>query len=156
MEVAVGVITNSDDRVPQILSSLGIKVGALRYGMTPSRNDKDSKRKGLVDIDFVALSYDVGFQKPSREIFDAAKSLGNPGRLPKNRIRLVHVGDDLGKDSNAAEQAGWEALLLDREGAYSAWKPKTTISIPSLDGLKAYVLSILVQRSTDEWKMRRD
>ena len=61
------------------------------------------------DIDFVMLSYDVGFEKPDSKIFDATKQM-----LP-GQERFVHVGDDLQKDYLGAKRAGWEGVLLDRE-----------------------------------------
>ena len=100
----VGVITNSDDRVPSILSSFGLQVGPWRH--------RDGSRASLQegdDIDFVMLSYDVGFEKPDSKIFDATKQM-----LP-GQERFVHVGDDLQKDYLGAKRAGWEGVLLDRE-----------------------------------------
>ncbi|CAD6571889.1 MAG: hypothetical protein ASARMPRED_004902 [Alectoria sarmentosa] len=100
----VGIITNSDDRVPSILSNFGLQVGLRRYGY-----EFQASVKAEDDIDFVTMSYDVGFQKPGSEIFDAAKQMV-PGQ-----DRFLHVGDDLQKDYYAARRAGWEGFLLDRE-----------------------------------------
>lgn len=100
----VGVITNSDNRVPSILSNFGLKVGLRRHG-----NDSQASVGPGDDINFVILSYDVGFEKPDSEIFDAAKQMV-PGRE-----RFLHIGDDLQKDYYAANRAGWEGILLDRE-----------------------------------------
>ena len=100
----VGVITNSDDRVPSILSSFGLQVGLCRHG-----NDAQASFKAEDDINFVMLSYDVGFEKPSSEIFDATKQM-----VPFHE-RFLHVGDDLQNDYYAAKRAGWEGVLLDRE-----------------------------------------
>lgn len=100
----VGIITNSDNRVPSILSNFGLKVGLRRHG-----NDSQASVKAEDDINFVMLSYDVGFEKPDSKIFDAAKQLV-PGQE-----RFLHIGDDLQKDYYAAKRAGWEGLLLDRD-----------------------------------------
>ena len=99
----VGVITNSDDRVPSILSNFGLQVGLCRHG-----NASQAPFKAEDDINFVVLSHDVGSEKPNSRIFDAAKHL-----VPKQE-RFVHIGDDLQKDYYAAQRAGWEGFLLDR------------------------------------------
>ena len=103
-EPIVGVITNSDDRVPSILSSLGLQVGLWRYG-----DDSWTSIKPNDDIQFVLMSYDIGLEKPNSGIFDSVKQM-----LP-GQERFLHVGDDLQKDYYAAKRAGWEGFLLDRE-----------------------------------------
>lgn len=65
------------------------------------------------DIDFVALSYDVGVEKPDRKIFDAARDLGVMGN-DLEPGECLHVGDDFLKDVQAAEAAGWRSLRVDR------------------------------------------
>ena len=115
---AIGVITNSDDRVPSVLSSLGLNVSRRRYGLTVKDLDPRSDMEG--DIDFVVMSYDVGYEKPSRDVFDAAKQLvwstwGNS----EQEDRFIHVGDDLNKDFEGAQRAGWESVLLDRNGIHN-------------------------------------
>lgn len=99
----IGVITNSDDRVPTILSNFGLQVGLWRYG-----NDSQASFDAEDDINFVMLSYDVGFEKPDSKMFDTTKQM-----VPGQR-RFLHVGDDLQKDYYAAKRAGWEGFLLDR------------------------------------------
>ncbi|KAK0741370.1 hypothetical protein B0T18DRAFT_473058 [Schizothecium vesticola] len=72
-KVVVGVITNSDDRVPSILSSLGLRTGPLRAG---GAMDDARGGGGLPwDVDFHCMSYDVGHAKPDRRIFEAAVGL---------------------------------------------------------------------------------
>ena len=105
----VGVITNSDDRVPSILSSFGLQVGLWRHG-----NGSQASLKTEHDINFVMLSYDVGVEKPETQIFDATKQM-----LPGQK-RFLHVGDDLQKDYFGAKRAGWEGILLDRQ-ANNSW-----------------------------------
>ena len=100
----VGIITNSDNRVPSILTNFGLRVGLWRHG-----NDFQASFKAEDDINFLILSYDVGFEKPDSKIFDATKQL-IPGQE-----RFLHIGDDLQKDYYAAKRAGWEGLLLDRK-----------------------------------------
>ena len=106
----IGVLTNSDDRVPRILSSLGLQVGSWRYG-EPLFDQR--KLPGTNhDIDFVALSYDIGFSKPDPRIFDATKKMAQ--KALGEDLKCIHVGDDLDKDYYAAQAAGWQSVLLDR------------------------------------------
>jgi FMN phosphatase YigB (HAD superfamily) len=117
--IVVGIITNSDDRVPSILESLGLKVGPRRVGQSSQYMAHSSVRK---DIDFVVHSYDVGHEKPDRRIFDAATSLltstlAKDGQgITSDDFEKLYVGDDLEKDYEGAEAAGWHAVLLDRNG----------------------------------------
>jgi hypothetical protein len=132
------VITNSDDRVPDVLMSLGIKVNGLRYNgseeaMVEESKGKEGESKGkeeqskeeekgkeTQDIDFCIMSYDVGVEKPGPEIFEAAIStlssmLQSEGKIYEgNDWDKVYVGDEVGKDAKGAVLAGWDAVLLDR------------------------------------------
>ncbi|EPE06431.1 haloacid dehalogenase [Ophiostoma piceae UAMH 11346] len=103
-QIVVGVITNSDDRVPDILMSMGLRVRPLRYGQSQDQDqDQDDQLldgqdpEGLGklteqneasigqsshpnpnaenDIDFHCMSYDVGVEKPDPRIFRAAEGL---------------------------------------------------------------------------------
>lgn len=94
--IVVGVISNSDDRVPAVLKSLGLTVGDVRADQERSSMDlpgfeertrMDEDAKGLSsalssssetiepvnDIDMVITSYEAGEEKPQRLIFDVAK-----------------------------------------------------------------------------------
>lgn len=94
----IGVITNSDDRVPSILSSLGLTVGARTAGKAkqvshdgaqfqPTRDGHAANVTPIglptwryfdqldEDIHFVILSYDVGAEKPDPRTFRAAKDV---------------------------------------------------------------------------------
>ena len=117
-QFAIGVITNSDDRVPSVLSSLGLEVGPRRYGFGVESPDPHFNMED--DIDFVVMSYDVGYEKPSRDVFDAAKQLvGSKWGDPDQEDRFIHIGDDLKKDFEGAQRAGWESVLLDRKGIHN-------------------------------------
>ena len=140
-ELTIGVITNSDDRVPSVLSSLGLEVSSRRYGLMADSLDPPSDVED--DIDFVVMSYDVGYEKPSRDVFDAAKQLvrstwGNPDQDD----RFIHIGDDLKKDFEGAERAGWESVLLDRDGTHkvhSSQKARALTVIRDLRELIPYM-----------------
>ncbi|KAI7278645.1 hypothetical protein KC345_g5864 [Hortaea werneckii] len=90
----VGLITNSDDRVPGVLSSLG-----LTY-----------------DIDFSVMSYDIGCEKPDKRIFSAAEEIWRqlPGSVDArdDEWDKVYVGDEYGKDVVGAQAAGWHSVLI--------------------------------------------
>ena len=127
-DIAVGVTTNSDDRVPSILSSLGLDVSPLRWEAHDSTTRILEESKAIRDIDFTVLSYDVGFEKPSHEIFDAARILGDRClNASDSHTTYVHIGDDLEKDVRAALSAGWGATLLDREGKYPSGSRMTDL-----------------------------
>ncbi|KAF2021531.1 hypothetical protein BU24DRAFT_417170 [Aaosphaeria arxii CBS 175.79] len=111
----VGIVTNSDDRVPGILQSFGLEVGNRRFDIA-ERVIANSQE----DIDFVILSYDVGYEKPDRPIFDAAvESLKqmlakeSQGQSIEDFEKL-YVGDEYEKDYVGAKNAGWNAIRLDR------------------------------------------
>lgn len=118
-KVVVGIITNSDDRVPGILESFGLKVGPRRFGKSSKAIITSSGRD---DIDFVVLSYDVGHEKPDYRIFDAATSVlketlaSDENGANSDDFEKLYVGDDLEKDYHGAEAAGWHTVLLDRNG----------------------------------------
>ncbi|KAH7400909.1 hypothetical protein DE146DRAFT_677586 [Phaeosphaeria sp. MPI-PUGE-AT-0046c] len=68
-KIIVGIITNSDNRVPGILQSFGLEVAPRHVGTT-TKTDADCDTEK--DIEFVVMSYDVGHEKPDCRIFDAA------------------------------------------------------------------------------------
>lgn len=140
--LVVGVISNSDDRVPAVLKSLGLKIGDVRADSDPSRmdlpsfgegGDKDSRpehsefEQCLNDIDMIITSYEAGEEKPHGLIFDVAKkkaqtilrsrttSLNIAEFDSSNDWLCLHVGDDYSKDYRGAANAGWNAVLVLRE-----------------------------------------
>ncbi|KAF2660557.1 hypothetical protein K491DRAFT_589214 [Lophiostoma macrostomum CBS 122681] len=120
----IGVITNSDNRVPSVLESLGLSVGPRRFGSVSQQRTTEQKKP---DIDFVVLSYDVESAKPDRKIFDAGVDMlrdvldaeaddndHNP-KLSVKDFEKLYVGDEIDKDYLGAERAGWNALYLKRK-----------------------------------------
>lgn len=125
--ITLGIISNSDPRVPFILHDLG--VGILHYHTHaplsstshaldhPSPTSAKHAKNGY--LDFLTLSYDVGVSKPDRGIFEAAERRGlevagieGRGVEEGGRFgRKVHIGDEFGKDVEAARNAGWEGVL---------------------------------------------
>jgi FMN phosphatase YigB (HAD superfamily) len=119
----VGVITNSDNRVPSILSSFGLRVSPLRAGMPFDPAEVAGQQ---YDIDLHSMSYDVGFAKPDRRIFDAAEDMANQllavqeAANSRQDICLdkgvpwlkLYVGDEYEKDVVGASHAGWNSVFI--------------------------------------------
>mmetsp|Transcript_14686 Transcript_14686/g.26615 ORF Transcript_14686/g.26615 Transcript_14686/m.26615 type:complete len:205 (-) Transcript_14686:240-854(-) len=120
--IATGVISNADERYgDSILPMLGL-------------GD---------DMNFLTFSKTVGFEKPGKEIFQAAMKQAepwlclvnpdkdedsfNPHCPPLKPGEVLHIGNDFKKDYIGAKNAGFHAALLDRydekELAYS-WRQK--------------------------------
>ena len=138
--LVVGVITNSDDRVPDVLTSLGLKVKPLRHGEDPRQYHPTNE---AADVDFAIMSYDVGHEKPDKRIFEAADTmlqemLKAEGHKDAELTdwRKIYVGDEMAKDVVGATDAGWEAVFIDRgEGSPpdSAVSPQDYVETRSLD-----------------------
>lgn len=109
-------MTNSDDRVPDVLTSLGVKVSPLRFGVEPQQAVADEEDVSW-DVDLSVMSYDVGVEKPDRGIFEAAEQMvplvpGLKGEGVEEWER-IYVGDEYAKDVVGAIGAGWKAVLID-------------------------------------------
>ena len=115
-DLLLGILTNSDDRVISILESFGLQVNPWRHG-TNKVGTAHVNPKICKDVDFVALSYDAGFEKPHRRIFDVAREMADLVQFEVSDC--IHIGDDLEKDYQGAEAAGWKGLLLDRKGIHA-------------------------------------
>lgn len=103
----IGVISNSDPRVRSILQSLGLTLGT-------SNTPKDLKS----DLQFVVLSYETGFEKPLPNNFDIAERLARKMLPPAEAgvgFSKIYIGDDVTKDGESAVNAGWDAIIVDRE-----------------------------------------
>ncbi|KAF2145017.1 uncharacterized protein K452DRAFT_200136, partial [Aplosporella prunicola CBS 121167] len=122
----IGVVTNSDDRVAGILRSFDLRVGHGIYGepMPPPPARAHPAKPEDNDVDFVLTSYDCGYEKPHRGIFDAAREMllqrfsvvdESGTRSPEDSWQMLYVGDEFAKDVVGSEAAGWDALLIDRE-----------------------------------------
>lgn len=137
--VLVGVVSNSDDRLPAVFKSLGLRVGSLRADQTveSARLLGFEDRSGVLsqpqsrgespdeepnDLDFVITSYEAGVEKPSPDIFHIAsrqaRSLVSPADAEGEWV-CVHAGDEVGKDCSAPLKAGWEGYYVPhkRDGA---------------------------------------
>jgi len=107
--IATGVISNADERYgDSILPMLGL-------------GD---------DMKFLTFSKNVGYEKPRKEIFQAAIKQAEPwlSLVKSNSMRedafnscpplkpeeVLHIGNDFKKDYLGAKDAGFHAILLDR------------------------------------------
>ncbi|KAF2235415.1 hypothetical protein EV356DRAFT_514230 [Viridothelium virens] len=144
----VGIITNSDDRVPPILESLGLRVGQ-RY--QPELGFREFRPKSDLDIDFVVLSYDAGVEKPSPSIFEAARIAAQAFEEFEDQkdLMAIYVGDELKKDVVGATDAGWEAVLLDRDGKYEGSERGIPTRLQRKSGQSSLEASITVARDID-------
>ncbi|XP_059618373.1 rhythmically expressed gene 2 protein-like [Phlebotomus argentipes] len=82
----VGVITNSDPRIRDVVKSLE-----------------------LPEFDFVLCSYDIGVQKPHRDIFQAALKLADQSIVAEE---CLHIGNTPHLDYLGAHEAGWSSVLI--------------------------------------------
>ncbi|KAK1777611.1 hypothetical protein QBC45DRAFT_184728 [Copromyces sp. CBS 386.78] len=121
--VVLGVISNSDDRVGGILSSLGLDVSPLRF-QRESKQDTHFESVRPVDgksydVDFTVMSYDVEESKPHKLMWQAGEMLARRavvhelGKFDESVPWLkLYVGDDIKKDIESAWGCGWNAVLL--------------------------------------------
>ncbi|KAJ8738066.1 hypothetical protein PYW08_000661 [Mythimna loreyi] len=84
---AVGVISNFDPRLYDILQNVGL----------------------YKNFDFIVTSYESGYSKPDERIF---KSAIDKCATTVSASEALHIGDDVVKDYEGARKAGWHALLV--------------------------------------------
>lgn len=148
--IVLGVISNSDDRVPAVLKALGLRVGDTRADedrssmelpgfeergskQTPQPQNHDTTAQPDADLDVVITSYEAGEEKPNKLIFDVAKRQARllarhdaPAGLDEaDDWTYIHVGDDYQKDYLGAVDAGWQSYSLERDGGEK--RPARTI-----------------------------
>lgn len=155
----IGIITNSDDRVPGILESFDLKVGPRRVSTFDTRS-----REAILadDINFVVLSYDVGFEKPHRQMFDTATKMlreiltANQDSLKTDDFEKLYVGDELEKDYLGAQCSGWSSVYLDRgsltqESQEGAEMELFRMNMSDRQGKKTQVVAISDMRALGAW-----
>jgi hypothetical protein len=104
--------------VPSILESFDIRIDPKRVGTSSQSSTLPSRWH---DIDFVVQSYDVGYEKPDRRVFDAAMALLSEKLVDEGKgesaddFEKLYLGDDLENDYLGARAAGWDAALIDRK-----------------------------------------
>lgn len=159
-KTVVGIITNSDDRVTGILESFGLKIGSRRVCTSDQRHLERSLDD---DISFVILSYDVGFEKPDRRMFDSATDMlrqmlavSHEG-LKVDDFEKIYVGDELQKDYNGARDAGWSGLLLDRSSttataSKASHRQLAEKTVQDKNGASQTVLTVTSLQGLSEWR----
>ena len=104
----LGVISNWDDRLRPLLSRLGL----ANHFQT------------------IVVSCEAGSAKPAPAIFQkAAGQLGMEGSV------ILHVGDSLEMDIQAAQSAGWSAVQIIRKGVgVGEWQVTSLLDLSALIG----------------------
>lgn len=97
----IGIVSNSDPRLRKVVEEFGLE-------------------RFLYSHEAYSLSYEVDYEKPSKEIFkDAELRFSRCSNDSSDSMQhFWHVGDDLEKDFYGALEAGWNAVLMDRTGEY--------------------------------------
>ncbi|CAK1554036.1 unnamed protein product [Leptosia nina] len=85
--IELGVISNFDPRLHEVLHQLNL----------------------TTYFKFVLTSYEVGYNKPDKAIFQLAKM---QTKFNISSEECLHIGDDYEKDFEGAKGAGWEAILV--------------------------------------------
>lgn len=153
--IVVGIISNTDDRVSSILSSLGLRVGTAwaNNGELLSPGGKKIEPDGHYDVDFIVTSYEAGNEKPHKGIFEVAEKRAREhllatesdskhprSSLEKTAWSYVHVGDHYEQDYEGAVNAGWNCYLLPRDGIEHA--PKDLGRVNKVDTLTELLLQL--------------
>jgi FMN phosphatase YigB (HAD superfamily) len=153
----LGVVSNSDPRVRDILSSFHPPI-PFTPSMFPPRYTPHSRHThhsfGPAHFSFAALSYETGFEKPDPRAFDRALRLAQKSldtlhpvaRLTRtgsemlqdvrNEFHCLHVGDDVNKDVLAALGAGWDVVLIDRKNPVPISTRTVSLAPPPAEGEK--------------------
>ena len=98
------------------MKNLGLKLALVSNAPPPSK--VAIEKLGLTKFfDKIIFSCDVGFMKPDKEIFDY--SVDALGIKPSE---VLMIGDSLKKDVEGAINAGFDGILIDREGTSSYQK----------------------------------
>lgn len=101
----LGIISNFDSRIFDVLSALGIE----RF------------------FDSVTISSRAGSAKPAKAIFLVALE-----QAQVKAASALHVGDSLREDVEGARAAGLKALLLDRQGRFRLPDPPAIATLDQL------------------------
>jgi putative hydrolase of the HAD superfamily len=110
------------------LQAAGLRLGVLS-NWDASIHDA-LRRLGLAGrFDAIVVSAEIGAEKPQPAAFAAAAAA-----LRAVPHRILHVGDDPGRDVDGARAAGFWALLVQRDGEPAARRPRvaTLAELPAL------------------------
>jgi hypothetical protein len=77
----------------------------------------EAERDAYIPVSFLTLSHSARAEKPAPAIFSIAKATAlQITGWDESDTDFIHIGDDYAKDYLGAKSAGWEAILLDRDG----------------------------------------
>lgn len=99
--IVMGVVSNWDSRLPQILDNLGL-AGYFK---------------------FILASTVVGSAKPDRKIFEEALR-----RSEVDAGEACHIGDELNADFHGASRIGIQGILIDRLGKHASPEISSRVS----------------------------
>lgn len=107
------------NQVLERLSAAGYRLAVLTNG------NGDLSEYGIAEVFEVVLrAEEVGYAKPDPRYFAAAQKVA--GLLPH---QMLLVGDDLEHDVRGAQEAGWQAIWLNKSGAATPeWVQRPAIS----------------------------
>ncbi|MDE7386361.1 MAG: YjjG family noncanonical pyrimidine nucleotidase [Muribaculaceae bacterium] len=92
------------------IKSRGMMTGVLSNGFTEVQHRK-IRNSGLAPlVDFTVLSDDIGINKPDVRLYRHAEQVAGT-----TAAQCIMVGDNPDTDIRGAVDAGWKAVLLDRE-----------------------------------------
>lgn len=140
-DVILGIISNTDPAVYDLLKNLNL----FQY-FTP----------------YTYFSYDLDMSKPDSKLFDYVVNdvlKRNPkinGDLSDKQSFLKHcwhIGDEIGKDMLAAENAGWNGILVDRldkNGYLGNYSSRTSMTEHEL------LLDKVDQHAENIWELCRE
>ena len=106
------------------------KVGVVTNGLVNAQIEKLKICQIAGFIDFMVTSEEVGFKKPSKEIFQEAIR-----RAQAEPSEAVYVGDSWESDIVPSHNVGMKTVWLNRYGL-SCPNPKITVEIKSFIGIK--------------------
>lgn len=92
----IGVISNFDPRLHNLLSNMNLQ----KY------------------LNFVITSYDVGVEKPNKEIFQHTLEEAKKINFDIKPHEILHIGNEQDKDVNGAKSANFSAILIDPVGDF--------------------------------------
>lgn len=122
-DILIGVITNTDPRIKQIL-----KEHSLDHHFS-----------------FILDAYTAGFSKPHQAIFLQAMKQSGLSSLKPDEV--LHIGDSLAEDYLGSQEAGWKSILVSSQYKEQCAKRNIPVSnssmFTSLEQMMPRVLSML-------------
>lgn len=124
------------DEIPYVLSKLKeANVKLIAISNKSYCNPSNLQTYGLkAYFEREIYSCDVGYAKPDASIFSTAIE-----GIECSRSEVIHVGDSYKSDYLGALNAGWKALLLDRNEENQEMKENKVYTIQNLEGILSFI-----------------